>query len=117
MLRLKRLWVAIPVVLLALPTFAADPPRSKEKVPELGEMLVAILVNGSNMGPTSGWFHASESRYGWIRLAGRFDLNNDGVLSADELEGSAALFRSLDRDGDEAVRPARRGVRTGVHSG
>jgi hypothetical protein len=66
-------------------------------------MLGAILINGSNMSPNSGWFHPSESRYRWSWLAVRFDLNNDGVLTADELKGSAPLFRALDRDGDEAV--------------
>ena len=72
-------------------------------MPEFLQMLVSILVNGSNMGPNSGWFHESESRYGWAWLSGRFDLNEDGVLSAEELKGSARLFRALDRDGDGAV--------------
>jgi hypothetical protein len=101
--RLKRLFVAIPLALLALPSFAADPSRPKPKVPEFAEMLGAILINGSKMSPTSGWFHPSESRYSWSWLAGRFDLNKDGLLTADELKGSAPLFRALDRDGDEAV--------------
>jgi hypothetical protein len=100
--------VAIPLIFTALApsTFADDPPRNdplKAKVPEFAEMLGSILINGSNMGPNSGWFHASESRYGWSWLSGRFDLDKDGVLSADELKGSAALFRALDRDGDGAV--------------
>jgi hypothetical protein len=103
MVRLKNLLVAIPLTLLALPSFAADPPRPTAKVPEFAEMLGAILINGSNMGPTSGWFHPSESRYSWSWLAGRFDRNKDGALTADELKGSAPLFRALDRDGDEAV--------------
>ena len=103
MMRLKLLLVAIPLTLLAPPNFAADPPRPRAKVPEFAEMLGAILINGSKMGPTSGWFHPSESRYSWSWLAGRFDLNKDGVLTADELKGSAQLFRALDRDGDEAV--------------
>ena len=103
MMRLKLLLVAIPLTLLAPPSFAADPPRPKPKVPEFAEMLGAILINGSNMGPTSGWFHPSESRYSWSWLAGRFDRNKDGALTADELKGSAPLFRALDRDGDEAV--------------
>jgi Ca2+-binding EF-hand superfamily protein len=103
MMRLKLLLVAIPLTLLAPPSFAADPAHPKPKVPEFAEMLGSILINGSNMSPYSGWFHASESRFSWSRLAGRFDLNKDGVLTADELKGSAALFRALDRDGDEAV--------------
>ncbi len=103
MMRLKLFLAAIPLALFASASFAADPPRPKPKVPEFAEMLGAILINGSNMSPTSGWFHASESRYGWSWLAGRFDLNKDGVLTAEELKGSAPLFRALDRDGDEAV--------------
>ena len=55
-------------------------------------MLGAILISGSNMSPTSGWFHASESRYSWSWLA-RLDLKKDGLLTADELKGSAHLFR------------------------
>jgi Ca2+-binding EF-hand superfamily protein len=55
------------------------------------------------MGPDSGWFHPSESRYGWSWLAARFDRNKDGIVTADELKGSARLFRALDRDGDGAV--------------
>ena len=39
----------------------------------------------------------------WSWLAARFDRNKDGVVTADELKGSARLFRALDRDGDEAV--------------
>jgi hypothetical protein len=66
-------------------------------------MLGAILVHGANMGPNSGWFHPSESRYEWSWLAARFDHNKDGMVTADELKGSARLFRALDRDGDEAV--------------
>ena len=103
MMRLKLLWVVTPLAFWVLPSFAADPPRPKAKVPEFVEMLGAILINGSNMSPTSGWFHPSESRFSWSWLAGRFDLNRDGILTADELKGSAPLFRALDRDGDEAV--------------
>jgi EF hand len=103
MIRLRLLLVAFPLTLLAPQSFGADPPRPKPKVPEFVEMLGAILINGSKMSPTSGWFHASESRYSWNWLAGRFDLNKDGLLTADELKGSASLFRALDRDGDEAV--------------
>ena len=96
-MRLRLLLVAIPLTLWTLPSFAADPPRPKAKVPEFAEMLGAILINGSRMGPTSGWFHPSESRYSWSWLVGRFDLNKDGVLTADELKGSAPLFRARPR--------------------
>jgi Ca2+-binding EF-hand superfamily protein len=95
--------VAISLTLFASASFAADPPRPKPKVPEFVEMLGAILINGSKMSPTSGWFHVSESRYSWNWLAGRFDLNKDGLITVEDLKGSAPLFRALDRDGDEAV--------------
>jgi hypothetical protein len=100
--------VLIPSILavVAIPSPAADTARKNArtgKVPEFVEMLAAILVNGSNMGPSSGWFCPSVSRYGWSWLAGRFDRNKDGVLTANELKGAAPLFRALDRDGDEAV--------------
>jgi Ca2+-binding EF-hand superfamily protein len=108
MVRLKICLTTIPllVAVLASPARSDDPPRADRpgaRVPEFLQMLGSILVNGSNMGPTSGWFHESESRYGWAWLSGRFDLNRDGVLTADELKGSAPLFRALDRDGDGAV--------------
>jgi EF hand len=102
------LGIVITAVLISLSpaSFAADPPRRSPpsaKVPEFAEMLWAILIDGADMGPDSGWFHPSESRYEWSWLAGRFDRNKDGVVTADELKGSARLFRALDRDGDEAV--------------
>jgi Ca2+-binding EF-hand superfamily protein len=91
---------------LAIPSLGGDKARDdagKIRVPEFAQMLGSILKNGSDMGPTSGWFHPSMSRYSWSWLASRFDRNKDGVLTADELKGSAPLFRALDRDGDETV--------------
>ncbi len=99
-------WIWLISCSCALTCPAADPPRAdppKPRVPEFAQMLGAILVNGSDMSPYSGWFHPSEGRYGWGWLAGRFDLDKDGALSADELKGSAPLFRALDRDGDGLV--------------
>ena len=83
---------SIPLIfiVLAQSTLADEPPRAgapKAKLPEFVEMLGAIVVNGSNMGPNSGWFHPSQSRYGWGWLSARFDLNKDGVVTADELKG------------------------------
>lgn len=100
--------IAIVAILIAFSrtSFAGDAPRPavpKGRVPEFAEMFWAILVDGANMGPNSGWFHPSESRYDWTWMAVRFDRNKDGVVTADELKGSARLFRALDRDGDGAV--------------
>jgi Ca2+-binding EF-hand superfamily protein len=98
--------IALVLGALVPPTVAADPPPGdapKKKPSEFSEMLVSILVNGSNMSPTSGWFHPSQSRYGWKWLAERFDANNDGVITANDLKGSASLFRALDRDHDGSV--------------
>jgi hypothetical protein len=105
----RRLFLSsVPLILCAvvLPSFAADPPQNdpvKPRAPEFAEMLGAILINGSNMGPTSGWFHPSESRYSWSWLTQRFDRDKNGLVTPDELKGSAALFRALDRDSDGAV--------------
>jgi hypothetical protein len=108
MVRLKPGLATILLITMALarPAKADDPPRAdppREKLPEFLQMWVSIAVEGSNMGPYSGWFHESEGRYGWAWLAGRFDPNKDGMVTAEELKGSAPLFRALDRDGDGAV--------------
>ncbi len=100
--------MAITAIMIVRPSpgLAADPPRrgpSSAKVPEFAEMLWAIVKDGADMGPNSGWFHPSESRYEWSWLVTRFDRNRDGVVTADELKGSARLFRALDRDGDGTV--------------
>jgi Ca2+-binding EF-hand superfamily protein len=83
---------------------ADEPPRGdRPKPPEFLQMLGSILINGSNMGPYSGWFHESEGRYDWAWLSGRFDRDKDGVLTTEEFKGAARFFRSLDRDGDGEV--------------
>ena len=97
------------VVLLPGLSVAADPPPkgpAKPPAPEFAQMLGAILVHGADMGPNTGWFHPSESRYNWPWLAGRFDRDKDGELTDGEWKGPARLFRGLDRDGDGAVTAA-----------
>lgn len=98
--------VSAILLTLSLPGHAADPPRRgpvSPKMPEFAEMLWSILKDGADMGPDSGWFHPSQSRYDWSWLTARFDRNRDGLVTGDELKGSARLFRALDRDGDGAV--------------
>jgi hypothetical protein len=64
-------------------------------------MLAAILTN--RLGPGEGWFHPSESRYGWTWLVSRFDANDDGELSTGELPDRKSLIRRLDRNRDESL--------------
>lgn len=104
--KLSLLAIPLTVFTLARPSVGDDPVRTdppKPAVPEFAQMLGAILVHGSDMSPNSGWFHPSESRYGWSWLLGRFDADKNDVLTADEFEGSARWFRTLDRDGDGVV--------------
>src|SRR5205085_2369907 len=63
-----------------------------------GVQMVTAVLTGSDMGPGDGWFHPGQSRYGWQWLARRFDHNQDGVITADEFSGPAAMFERLDRD-------------------
>jgi Ca2+-binding EF-hand superfamily protein len=88
------------------PVLADDPAPAKTQkpqVPEFARMLGSILVHGSDMGPTSGWFHPSECRYSWAWLAEKFDRDKNGALKPEEMKGSASLFRALDRDGDGEI--------------
>ncbi len=85
---------------------ASGPPRPRPRPPEALEMLVAILKNGADMGPGTGWFHPRQSRYNWKWLARRMDANHDGVITRREFTGPAELFKQLDRDRDGQLTPA-----------
>jgi hypothetical protein len=63
------------------------------------EMAEAIL-GGSQMGPGEGWFHGSQSRYGWPWLTARYDENHDGKITRQQFGGPAEFFDWLDRNGD-----------------
>jgi hypothetical protein len=69
---------------------------------EAVEMVTAV-VNGSQMGPGEGWFHAGQSRYSWQWLAARYDANHDGVITREEFTGPPAVFERLDRDGNGVI--------------
>lgn len=70
---------------------------------EIVEMLSA-LAHGQPPDDGKGWFHGGQSRYGWQWLAGRFDSNGDGAVSADEFPpGASDLLSRLDRDEDGKV--------------
>jgi hypothetical protein len=58
------------------------------------------------MGPGQGWFHDSQSRYGWKWLAQRFDSNKDGTITREEFHGPSDLFERLDRDHDGKLTAA-----------
>jgi hypothetical protein len=68
--------------------------------------MVAAILEGSQMGPGDGWFGPGQSRYGWDWLAGRYDGNRDGAISAEEFTGPTELFERLDRDRDGELAPA-----------
>lgn len=70
--------------------------------PEIVEMIRAI-AGGSQMGPGEGWFHGSQTRFGWKWLAARFDANHDGSISREEFKGPPELFDRLDRNRDGAL--------------
>jgi hypothetical protein len=87
------------------------PPKNSARaaaagLPEAVQMTLAILLRGAQVGPGSGWFHPSQSPYGWKWLAGRMDADRDGVISRKEFKGPAELFDRLDRDGDGRITPA-----------
>lgn len=65
---------------------------------EIVEMLWT-LAHGRPPGDGQGWFHGGRSRYGWQWLADRYDKDDDGKISSDEVppETSEWLAR-LDRD-------------------
>jgi Ca2+-binding EF-hand superfamily protein len=67
--------------------------------PEFFEMAGAI-VTGSDMGPGDGWFHDSQSRYGWKWLAARYDTDHNGTITRQEFTGPSELFERLDRNHD-----------------
>jgi hypothetical protein len=104
-------WIAILVLAVAPCGAAEDPPKPKaeakeketEKVPEVAEMVGAILVHGSDLGPNTGWFHPGQARFGWRWLSEKRDADHDGAIFADEFKGPRDLFARLDRDADGAI--------------
>src|SRR5438046_3020685 len=52
-----------------------------------GVQMLEAIVTGSKMGPGSGWFKPSESRYDWHWLAACYDADKDGRVTAAEFKG------------------------------
>jgi hypothetical protein len=68
--------------------------------PENVRMLLAIL-RGSKMGPNSGWFGPSQTRYTWKWLAEAHEMNAAAeTISRKSFKGTDAAFACLDRDKD-----------------
>ena len=72
--------------------------------PEWVAMLVDIL-DGSQLGPTDGWFRkgVARSRFGWPAVSARLDVDRDGRITLAEFAGRADDFARLDRDRDGAL--------------
>jgi hypothetical protein len=70
---------------------------------EIVEQLIT-LAQGRPPDGGGGWFHDSQSRYGWEWLADRYDWDSDGVILPDDLPREAAgLAGRLDRDQDGKI--------------
>lgn len=109
-----RMFRCVAYILLALapaaPAGAAEsagqllPTLDKVRRTELAEMLVAVL-KGDPPSPGFGWFHPSQSAYGWKWLADRYDADRDGAVSRKEFPGTAEQFDRLDRNHDGRLTP------------
>ena len=72
------------------------------KRPEAANQLMMILFN-TRSNPVPGWYGPGQSRYDWIWLAARFDVNRDGKIVRREFLGPDSSWGRLDRDGDGAL--------------
>jgi hypothetical protein len=71
---------------------------------EVGEMFIAIIEHGSDMGPGTGWFHPTLSRYDWNWLAKRCGVDPSAAIPRDKFPGSDKAFDRLDRDHDGLIK-------------
>jgi hypothetical protein len=109
---LRNAW--LPFVLLlavdAAPAAAADPdvlPRliAQARKAEAVEMFTAIM-SGDPPNAGFGWFHPSQSVYGWKWLAKQHGKSAEEGITKAEFHGPAALFERLDRDHDGVISAA-----------
>jgi len=75
--------------------------------PEWVDMLADIL-QGSTMGPDSGWFRTAvtQTRFGWDSTRKRLDRDGDGRIARGEFSGPDTDFARLDRDRDGVLAAA-----------
>lgn len=71
---------------------------------EVGEMFIAIIEHGSDMGQGTGWFHPTVSRYDWNWLAKRCRIDPAAAIPRDKFPGSDKAFDRLDRDHDGLIK-------------
>src|SRR5262245_44598748 len=71
---------------------------------EITQMVGQVLQKGADMGPGSGWFKPSESRYDWKWLSSRH--GGKERISPKEFNGPPELFARLDRDRNGVITAA-----------
>lgn len=109
LLRLGPRWTCLAMLVSSACLATLSQARGEEappdrKLPEALAMLVTILTKGADMSPGDGWFHPSESRFGYSWLAARLDADHDGTISTAEWgENDEAFFARLDRDASGAI--------------
>lgn len=97
------------------PDHSINPPASPEieaarfafnrfQMLEVGEMFIAMIEHGSDMGPGTGWFHPTVSRYDWNWLAKRCGIDPSAAIPRDKFPGSDKAFDRLDRDHDGLIK-------------
>jgi thiol-disulfide isomerase/thioredoxin len=70
--------------------------------------MFADIIGGSQLGPTDGWFRraVSSTKFDWKWASGKFDADDDGIISRKEFSGDDADFARLDRNADKAITSA-----------
>jgi hypothetical protein len=68
--------------------------------------MASAIASGSRMGAGDGWFHPSQSRYGWVWLTARYDADRNGTITRQEFTAPGELFERLDRDRDGTLAAA-----------
>ncbi|XZE54783.1 deiodinase family protein [Planctomycetaceae bacterium SH139] len=84
---------------------AADELLTKLQPGSEGRAMLEAILAGSRMGPDSGWFPMAQSqtRFDWSYMEEKYDLNDDNVLSRDELMLAPSQFARIDRDNNSRI--------------